>query len=73
MGPADRIIRVITAAVFVALSFTGIVSGPLTIILPVAAAFLGTTAFSGHCPLYKLAGTSTDIEREQKIRRDGVN
>ncbi|HLT75621.1 MAG TPA: DUF2892 domain-containing protein [Ohtaekwangia sp.] len=71
MSSGDRIIRVVAAAVFTALSFAGIVSGVVAIILPVIAVLLALTAFGGHCPLYKMLRTSTD--REQKVRRDGVN
>ena len=71
MGSADRIIRVVAAAVFTALSFTGIVSGTAAVIMPVVAVVLVLTAFWGFCPLYKILGTSTD--REHKVGRDGLN
>lgn len=73
MGSADRIIRVVTAAVFVALSLTGIVSGALSIILFLIGMVLVTTSFIGFCPLYTTLGIKTLDPRERDIKHDGVN
>jgi hypothetical protein len=73
MGTADRIIRMVTAAIFVALSLTGIVTGALAIILPVAGVIFGTTSFIGFCPLYTPFGISTMGEHEHDMEGDGVD
>ena len=59
MGSADRIIRVIVAAVFVALYFTGAVTGTLGIVLLVLAAVFLVTSVVSFCPLYLPFGIST--------------
>jgi hypothetical protein len=69
MGSADRIIRMVTAAIFVALSLTGIITGAVAIILPAVGLVLGVTSFVGHCPLYTLFGISTLGEQEHDYER----
>jgi hypothetical protein len=59
MGLADRIIRVIIAAVIAVLFFTNIVSGTLGIILLVLAGVFVLTSMISFCPLYTLVGAST--------------
>lgn len=59
MGSADRIIRMIVAAVFVALYFTGTVTGTLGIVLLVLAAVFLVTSVVSFCPLYLPFGIST--------------
>lgn len=52
MGSADRIIRLLLAAVIVVLYFLNVISGTLaTVLLIVAAVFLLTSVIS-FCPLY---------------------
>lgn len=52
MGTVDRIIRVVLALVFIALYFSGFVSGILgTILLILAVVFILTSAVA-FCPLY---------------------
>ncbi len=59
MGTADKVIRVIIAAVFSYLYFTKTVEGPLaTALLVVGGVFLLTSVIS-FCPLYTLFGIST--------------
>jgi hypothetical protein len=59
MGNTDRIIRIIVAAIFAALYFTGTVEGTVGIILLVlGGVFLATSAIS-FCPLYTLVGLNT--------------
>ena len=59
MGPADRIIRVLLAAVFAVLYFTGTVTGTFGIVLlSLGAVFLLTSVFR-FCPLYAPFGIST--------------
>ncbi|MCF8464659.1 MAG: DUF2892 domain-containing protein [Flavobacteriales bacterium] len=59
MGSADRIIRIIVAAVFAALYFTGTVTGTVGIILLVLGGVFLLTSFIGTCPLYLPFGIST--------------
>lgn len=59
MGSADRIIRIIIAAVVLGLFLANIVTGTLGIILLVAAGIFLLTSFIGFCPLYALVGIKT--------------
>ncbi len=52
MGTADRIIRVIIAAVFAYLYFGGIVTGALGILLLALAVIFLATSVIAFCPLY---------------------
>ena len=52
MGTADRIIRVIIAAVIAILFFTDIISGTLGIVLLVLGVIFLLTSFISFCPLY---------------------
>lgn len=59
MGTIDRVIRIIVAAVFAILYFTGTVSGTPGIILLVLAAVFVLTSAIGNCPLYLPLGIKT--------------
>lgn len=59
MGSADRIIRLIFAAVIAVLFFTNVVSGTLGIILLLAAGVFALTSLISFCPLYPLVGINT--------------
>jgi hypothetical protein len=59
MGSSDRIIRFIVAAIFIALYFTGTVTGILGIVLLVLAGVFVLTSFVSFCPLYAPFGFST--------------
>lgn len=59
MGSADRIIRLIIAAVIAVLFFTNVVSGTLGIVLLVAAGVFALTSLISFCPLYPLVGINT--------------
>lgn len=52
MGTADRIIRLVIAAVIAVLYFTGNLSGLAAIILGVLAVIFVLTSFVSFCPLY---------------------
>jgi hypothetical protein len=52
MGPADKIIRFIIAAVIGVLYFMNIVSGTLEIVLLVLAGIFELTSLVSFCPLY---------------------
>lgn len=59
MGNADRIIRLLMAAVVAVLYFTNILTGTLGIVLLVIAGIFTITSLVGFCPLYKLVGLNT--------------
>lgn len=59
MGGADRIIRIIVAAVVGVLFWQGIISGTLAYVLLVLAAVFVLTSFVSFCPLYSLVGLNT--------------
>ncbi|MBK6542091.1 MAG: DUF2892 domain-containing protein [Flavobacteriales bacterium] len=59
MGTADRIVRILVAAVIAILYFTGTVSGTLGIVLLVLAGVFVATSVVSFCPLYAPFGMST--------------
>lgn len=59
MGVADRIIRMILAAIIATLYFTNIIPGTLGIVLLALAAIFVLTSFLSSCPLYLPFGLST--------------
>ena len=59
MGSADRVIRVLMAAVVAVLYFTNQLSLVAAIILGVLAVIFVITSIVGFCPLYLLFGISS--------------
>ena len=59
MGNLDRIIRILLAAVFAYLYFTGVITGTLGIVLLVLGGVFVLTSLVSFCPLYTLVGLST--------------
>lgn len=59
MGSADRIIRLIVAAVIAILFFTNVISGTLGIVLMVLAVVFVLTSLISFCPLYSIFGMNT--------------
>ena len=59
MSVADRIIRVLLAAVLAYLYFAGIVTGTVGVILIILAGVFVLTSLIGFCPLYTLIGLNT--------------
>lgn len=59
MGSADKIIRIILAAVFAVLYFTGTVTGTLGVVLLVLGGVFLATSLISFCPLYALVGLNT--------------
>ncbi|MDZ4667994.1 MAG: DUF2892 domain-containing protein [bacterium] len=59
MGGADRAIRIILAAVFAFLFFTGTVTGALGMVLLVLGGVFLATSFISFCPLYAIVGFNT--------------
>lgn len=59
MGTADRVIRIVIAAMVGVLYFKEIVTGTLGIILLVLAGIFVLTSLIGFCPLYAPFGIKT--------------
>ncbi|UWX54592.1 DUF2892 domain-containing protein [Maribacter litopenaei] len=59
MGNADRIIRVIIAAIIAALYYTNVITGTLGIVLLVLAGVFVLTSLISFCPLYAPFGIKT--------------
>ncbi len=59
MGSTDRIIRILIAAVFTVLYFTGTVTGTVGLVLLVLGAVFLVTSVISFCPLYAPFGIST--------------
>jgi hypothetical protein len=66
MGTADKIIRIIIAAIIAALYFMGTISGTLGIVLLVLAIVFVLTSLIGFCPLYTLFGIKTCKLKDNK-------
>ena len=63
MGNADKIIRVIIAALIGILYFTGTISGTLGIVLLTLSAIFVLTSFISFCPLYLPFALSTSKKK----------
>ena len=59
MGTADRVIRLIVAAIIAALYFANVISGVTATVLLVLAGIFILTSFISFCPLYLPFGLST--------------
>lgn len=59
MGSADRVIRLIVAAVAALLYFNGTLAGTLGIVAIVVAVIFTLTSVVGFCPIYRIVGFST--------------
>jgi len=59
MGPADKIIRFIIAAVIAFLYYNKTITGTPAVVLLVLAGVFVLTSLIGFCPLYKLVGLNT--------------
>lgn len=59
MGSADRIVRLLIAALVAVLYFTGTITGTLGIVLLVLAGVFVLTSLISFCPLYKIVGLNT--------------
>jgi ABC-type uncharacterized transport system fused permease/ATPase subunit len=65
MGLADRIIRIVVAAVIAILFFTDVLSGVLGTVLLILAGICVLTSFVSFCPLYAPFGISTCKVKEK--------
>jgi len=59
MGGADRIIRLVVAAIVAVLFFTGVIQGALAYVLIGLAAIFVLTSVISFCPLYTIVGLNT--------------
>lgn len=59
VGNADRLIRLIMAAIIVVLFFADKIGGTLAVVLLILAGIFLVTSIVGICPLYKLFGINT--------------
>ncbi len=59
LGNADRIVRVLIAAVIAVLYYTNIITGMLAYILLGVAGIFVLTSLLSSCPLYSLLGINT--------------
>lgn len=59
MGGTDRLLRLIIAAVVVALYFFGVIEGTLGFVLLILSAIFVLTSFVSFCPLYTPFGINT--------------
>jgi hypothetical protein len=64
MGTADRIIRIICAAIITGLYIFKVISGTLAIVLLIVAGIFILTSFVSFCPLYFPFGISTRKKRK---------
>ncbi len=63
MGTADRVIRLIVAAIVVGLYGYNVVSGVIGIVLLILAVVFALTSFISFCPLYLPFGINTRRNR----------
>ncbi len=66
VGSADRIIRLVIAAILIVLYFANVITGTLGIVLLVLAGVLLLTSFIGFCGLYTPFGINTCAIKEKK-------
>jgi hypothetical protein len=59
MGNADRVIRLMLAAIFAVLYFTGTVPGTLGLVLVILGGVFLLTSLISFCPLYSIVGLNT--------------
>ncbi len=69
MGAADRVIRLILAAVIAVLYARGEISGTAAIILGIIAVIFVLTSLVGFCPLYTLLNISTKPKSKKKKKK----
>ena len=67
MGSADKIIRILIAAMIITLYVTNVLSGTVAIILLVIAGIFVLTSFVSFCPVYTLLGVNTCANKSKKI------
>jgi len=64
MGPVDRIVRLVLAAVIAVLYLAKVIGGTLAVVLGILAVVFFVTALAGVCPLYIPLGISTTKKKK---------
>lgn len=59
MGTADRITRLVVAAIVAVLYFTNVITGTLGMVLLIIAGIFVITSFISFCPLYSIIGINS--------------
>ena len=59
MGNLDRSLRTLIAVAIISLSYTGLISGTLAVVLLIIAGVFLLTSIFGFCPLYSLLHMNT--------------
>lgn len=59
MGAADKLIRLIVAAIIAILFFMDVITGKLALVLLIVAGVFVLTSLISFCPLYGLLGINT--------------
>ena len=59
MGSADRVARIVIAAIVAVLYFTNVITGTLGIVLLIIAGVFVLTGLISFCPLYTILGINT--------------
>jgi Protein of unknown function (DUF2892) len=70
MGNTDRIIRVLLAAVFAYLYFSGTVTGTIGLVLVILGGVFVVTSLVSFCPLYKLVGINTCPVKDKIMKKE---
>ena len=66
MGTADKVIRIVIAAIIATLYFTNVISGTLGIVLLVLGGVFVLTSLVSFCPLYAPFGIKTCPAKSHK-------
>ncbi len=64
MGNVDRVIRILLAIAFIALYYTGTITGLIGIALIILSVVFVATSFLSFCPLYAAFGMNTCPAKE---------
>lgn len=72
MGPVDRVVRLVVAAVVLLLGVTGVISGTLLWVLGTVAVIFFLTACTGTCPAYLPFRISTRRKPTPKHAAPGI-
>jgi len=64
MGTADRVIRILIAAVVISLYFANVINGTIAIVLLAISGIFILTSFISFCPLYLPFGISTKGKKQ---------
>lgn len=65
MGNVDKIVRIIIAIIIAYLYYSEKITGTLGLVLLVLAVVFVLTSFIGFCPLYKIFGFKTFIDKNK--------